>query len=278
MTAHLPNMAGTAAAAAISVAPLFQYSTPQWLLLLSRISRTAVLYTEMLVADHVIRRPEVIASFRDVDPACVHRMVPQLGGSDARVLGEAARLCASHGFNKINFNVGCPSDRVRSGSFGCVLMKSPQTVVDAVRSMSDALGGGVSIKCRIGVDNDDSYAYFRDFVGDVALKSGATEFVVHARKAWLHGVSPKYNRTVPPLRPEYVTRIKAELPHLNFVLNGGLRSADDIRPYIGQVDGVMVGRAIMDSVWALRDIEIGLGIDTFDTSRDAVLDEYSRTN
>jgi tRNA-dihydrouridine synthase A len=215
------------------------------------ISRHARLYTEMLTA------PAVIHGDRDrllgFDPAELPLAV-QLGGADAAELAEAARICADYGYDEINLNVGCPSDRVQSGRFGACLMREPATVARAVSVMAKAVDLPVTVKCRIGVDEQDENRDLDGFIDQVA-DAGCTVFIVHARKAWLKGLSPKENRDVPPLNYARVHALKARRPELTLVLNGGLMDLAQAQAERGDLDGVMLGRAAYQDPWVLAGVD-----------------------
>jgi len=183
-----------------------------------------------------------------------HPVALQLGGSEPAELAEAARIGAERGYDEINLNVGCPSDRVQSGRFGACLMAEPGLVGDCVDAMQQKVDVPVTVKCRIGIDRDDSYELFEEFVETVAAK-GCTRFYVHARKAWLDGLSPRENRDIPPLRYEYVYRLKKRFPSLEVVINGGIAEWDEIEQHLQQVDGVMLGRAAYYSPAMLFEVD-----------------------
>ena len=183
-----------------------------------------------------------------------HPVALQIGGSEPDELAHAARLGERRGYDEINLNCGCPSERVQRGAFGACLMAEPRLVADGVKAMLDAVDIPVTVKHRVGVDQQESYGFVRDFVGAVA-EAGCRVFIVHARSAWLKGLSPKENREVPPLRYEVVHRLKADFPALVFVLNGGVSSLDAARAELAHVDGVMLGRAAYHDPWLLADVD-----------------------
>jgi tRNA-dihydrouridine synthase A len=211
------------------------------------ISRRALLYTEMITAGAILHgdRARLLA----YHPA-EHPVALQLGGSDPQALATCARIGADLGYDEINLNVGCPSDRVQVGRFGACLMLEPELVRDCVAAMRAAVPIPVTVKHRIGVDDRDSYDDLCRFVSIVA-ESGCTVFTVHARKAWLSGLSPKQNREIPPLSYETVYRLKRDFPHLTIVLNGGVRSLDEVEEELRQIDGVMIGRAAYETPYML---------------------------
>jgi tRNA-dihydrouridine synthase A len=186
-----------------------------------------------------------------------HPVALQLGGSDPAELAQAARLGAQAGYDEINLNVGCPSDRVQSGRFGACLMREPALVGDCVKAMRDAVSVPVTVKCRIGVDEQDAYADLQQFT-ETMLGAGVEVLVVHARKAWLQGLSPKENREIPPLDYERVYRLKREFPQLVVVINGGITTAEQVRTHLAQVDGVMLGRAAYHDPYVLAQVEAAL--------------------
>jgi len=203
-----------------------------------RLSRHTLLWTEMVTARAVVHgeRERLLGSDADGGPT-----VLQLGGSEPEVMAEAAVVGEAWGYDEININVGCPSDRVQSGRFGACLMAEPGLVAANVRAMRDAVDVPVTVKCRLGIDRDDSYASLEDFVRHVA-GAGCEHVIVHARKAWLDGLSPKENRTIPPLRHEYVHRLKAAMPGLHVTINGGIDGWAAVHAHLAEVDGVMLGR------------------------------------
>lgn len=211
------------------------------------LSKKARLYTEMVTTGALL--------FGDVArhlrfDASEHPIALQLGGSQAGDLARCARLGAQWGYDEINLNCGCPSDRVQSGAFGACLMSAPAVVADGVKAMMDAVSLPVSVKHRIGLDQSESYEFVRDFVGAV-YAVGCRIFIVHARNAWLQGLSPKQNREVPPLRYEVVYQLKRDFPDAYFALNGGMQSNADLAAQLTEVDGVMVGRAAYHTPWML---------------------------
>ncbi len=217
------------------------------------LSRRARLYTEMLTAGAVIHgdRDRLLGFGPAERPVAL-----QLGGSELDMLAEAARIGERFGYDEINLNCGCPSDRVKKGRFGASLMAEPELVGRCLAAMRAAVSIPVTVKCRIGIDDQDDGALDR-FVETVHALSGVTVFIVHARKAWLKGLSPKQNREVPPLRYELVFRLKAERPDLCIVLNGGVADLDAAEALLadGAVDGVMLGRAAYSDPWLLADVD-----------------------
>jgi tRNA-dihydrouridine synthase A len=212
----------------------------------------ALLYTEMIVSAAIVRgRAQRLLEH---DPA-EHPVALQLGGCDPQELAQAARIGEAAGFAEINLNVGCPSDRVKSGSFGACLMLNPELVAECVRRMRDAVSLPVTVKCRIGVDDRDDYEFFSRFV-DAVADAGIDALIVHARAALLGGLTPKENREVPPLKYHYVQRLKSERPHLAIVLNGGVADSAAAAGFIeAGLDGVMLGRAAYHRPAVLAELE-----------------------
>lgn len=212
------------------------------------LSRHALLYSEMVNAGAVLHGgTERHLRFNEEE----HPVALQLGGCDPADLAQAARLGETWGYREINLNCGCPSERVQRGAFGASLMKEPQLVADCIKAMRDAVDIPVTVKHRVGIGRDESYGFVRDFVGQVA-GAGCEVFIVHARNAWLEGLSPKQNREIPPLRYEVVHRLKADFPALGFVLNGGLASDDALAAPLAVLDGAMIGREAYHNPWWLE--------------------------
>jgi len=216
-----------------------------------QISRRVLLYTEMVTTGALIHGDR--ERHLRFDPA-EHPLALQLGGSDPRELATCAGIGEAWGYDEINLNVGCPSDRVQSGRFGACLMAEPRLVADGVAAMRDAVSLPITVKHRIGIDERDSYDELRDFVGTVA-EAGCGVFIVHARKAWLQGLSPRENREVPPLRYDRVTRLKRDFPELRIVINGGVTSLDQTESLLRELDGVMIGREAYHNPWLLADAD-----------------------
>jgi tRNA-dihydrouridine synthase A len=223
----------------LCIAPVMDWTDRHCRYFLRLITRRARLYTEMITAPALAHGD--VPHHLDFDPS-EHPLALQLGGSDPRELAHAARLGAAFGYDEINLNCGCPSERVQTGSFGACLMAEPALVADCVAAMRDAVGVPVTVKHRIGLNDAEDYGFVRDFVGTVA-RAGCEVFIVHARNAVLKGLSPKENREIPPLRYAFVRNLKRDFPALTIVLNGGLAEWDAIERELPFVDGVMLGRA-----------------------------------
>ena len=231
----------------MSVAPMMDWTDRHCRHFHRLLSRQALLYTEMITTGALVHgdRPRHL----DFNPE-EHAVALQLGGSDAHDLALCAKLGEEWGYDEINLNCGCPSERVQRGSFGACLMAEPQLVADCVKAMVDAVSVPVTVKHRIGIDKAESYEFVRDFVGAVS-DAGCSTFLVHARNAWLKGLSPKENREVPPLRYETVHRLKRDFPQLTFAINGGITATSQVTQQLAQLDGVMIGREAYHNPWWL---------------------------
>ena len=233
------------------VAPMMDWTDSPCRVLHRLLTRHALLYTEMVTAEAVIRGDRARLIGFD---ASEHPLALQLGGSEPGRLAEAARIGADFGYDEINLNVGCPSDRVQSGRFGACLMREPKLVADCVAAMRAAVPIPVTVKCRIGVDDQKPEESLRALITPCAA-AGVSIFAVHARKAWLDGLSPRENRDVPPLDYELVYRVKRENPALTIIVNGGIATLDEAQAHLAQVDGVMLGRAAYQSPAILADVD-----------------------
>ena len=234
-----------------SVAPMMDWTDRHCRMFHRQLTARALLYTEMLTTGAVIHGDrDHLMGFSDAE----HPVALQLGGSDEQELAEAARIGEGFGYDEINLNCGCPSDRVQSGRFGACLMAEPDTVARGVEAMRAAVKLPVTVKCRIGIDDQDTEEDFNRFITAVA-NSGCDTFIVHARKAWLQGLSPKENRDIPPLDYDRVYRLKQARPDLTIVINGGIEDLDDCDQHLAHVDGVMLGRAAYQRPWLLADVD-----------------------
>jgi tRNA-dihydrouridine synthase A len=238
----------------LCVAPMMDYTDRHCRYLLRLLSPRALLYTEMVTAQALAHGDvERLLGFSEEE----HPVALQLGGSDPVLLARAARLGEQRGYDEINLNVGCPSDRVQSGRFGACLMAEPVRVAECMQAMREAVTLPVTVKCRIGIDDQDDYGFFEHFVLTVR-DAGIDVFIVHARKAHLQGLSPRENREVPPLRYEVPARLKAEHPELTVILNGGLKTAQQVREWLPRFDGVMLGRQAYQEPYLLAELDAEL--------------------
>ena len=252
----------------LCVAPMMDWTDRHCRYFLRLISRHARVYTEMVTAPALLHGD--VPRHLDFDQA-EHPVALQLGGSDPAMLAHGARLGEQWGYDEINLNCGCPSERVQTGSFGACLMGDPELVADCIKAMCDAVTVPVTVKHRVGLDDGEDYGFVRDFVGTVAA-AGCEVFIVHARNAVLKGLSPKENREVPRLRYDVVHRLKREFPHLTIVLNGGLNDWPAIERELDRVDGVMLGRAAYHDPYVLAPVDWRLfGVEAPPPTRAAIL-------
>lgn len=234
-----------------AVAPMMEWSDRYCRFFHRLLTKRALLYAEMLTADAVIhgQRERLLGFSPEEQPVAM-----QLGGSDPARLAEAARIVEDWGYVEVNLNVGCPSDRVQSGRFGACLMAEPELVGECVSAMRQAVAVPVTVKSRIGIDDQDTEESLDRFIDTVAA-SGCETFIVHARKAWLQGLSPKENRDVPPLDHGRVYRLKERRQDLEIIINGGIKSLDEAATHLAHVDGVMLGRAAYQEPWLLAEVD-----------------------
>ncbi|MEA1890487.1 MAG: tRNA dihydrouridine(20/20a) synthase DusA [Pseudomonadota bacterium] len=256
----------------ISIAPMMGYTDRHARLLYRLISPHILLFTEMITAKALLHGDYLhLLKFNQQE----HPLVLQLGGSEADEMAAAARLAEELGFDEININVGCPSERVQSGAFGACLMKEPETVASCVNDMKRHTALPVTVKIRTGVDDSDSYPFLQEFIKTVA-DAGCQTFIVHARKAWLKGLSPKQNREIPPLDYGRVYQLKEDFPNLEIIINGGIRSVSEVSGHLELVDGVMLGREVIRNPWILVELEQLLNSDAVPCSRQEIVRKYSR--
>ena len=236
----------------VSVAPMMDWTDKHCRFFYRLISKNVQLYTEMITTKAILRgdKNRLLDFNADENP-----LVLQLGGSDPKEMAECALIAQEWGYDEVNINVGCPSDRVLSGSFGACLMKEPNLVAQCVETMIERCDVPITVKHRIGIDDMESYEQLSEFV-DLISQKGCQHFIVHARKAWLTGLSPKENRTIPPLNYPWVYQLKKDFPNLKFSINGGIDSCEDIARHLEHVDGVMLGRSIYHNPFLLEQIEL----------------------
>ena len=235
----------------LCLAPMLEWTDRHFRYFLRLITRHLFLYTEMITVGAILHgdRDRLLR----YDPA-EHPLALQVGGSDPKALAECARIVEAFGYDEINLNVGCPSDRVQSGRFGACLLAEPELVAECVAAMKSAVTIPVTVKTRIGIDDRDSYEHLSHFIGTVA-EAGCLTFIVHARKAWLKGLSPKENRDIPPLRYDVVKCLKQDFPLLEIVLNGGIQSLEEASRHLLGFDGVMIGRAAYHQPYSLAEAD-----------------------
>lgn len=235
----------------LSVAPMLDWTDRYCRYFLRLISRHTLLYSEMITTGALLHGDT--HRHLDFNPE-EHPLALQLGGSNPDALAKCTLLGSQWGYDEINLNVGCPSDRVQAGKFGASLMAEPSLVADCIKAMRDAADIPVTIKHRIGIDNLDSYQALTDFVGEVA-KAGCQTFIVHARKAWLKGLSPKENREIPPLQYDTVYQLKTDFPELEIIINGGISTLEQAEQHLAHIDGVMIGREAYHNPWLLAEAD-----------------------
>ena len=233
-----------------SVAPMLDWTDRHCRYFLRRITRHALLYTEMVTTGAILHGKGDYLAYHQEE----HPLALQLGGSYPDALARCARLAAERGYDEINLNVGCPSDRVQNGRFGACLMGEAALVAECVAAMQAAVSIPVTVKTRIGIDDQDSYEFLRAFI-DTVSAAGCDTFIVHARKAWLSGLSPKENREIPPLDYPRVYQLKQDYPQLTISLNGGVQTMADIQTHLQHVDGVMVGREAYQNPYLLAEVD-----------------------
>ncbi|MDB5893536.1 MAG: tRNA dihydrouridine(20/20a) synthase DusA [Rhodoferax sp.] len=241
------SLKSTVLAVPVSVAPMMDWTDAHCRYLHRLLSRHTLLYTEMVTTGALVHG-DVPRHLRYNDEE--HPLALQLGGSEPADLAQCAKLGEAWGYDEINLNCGCPSERVQRGAFGACLMAEPALVADGVKAMVDAVSIPVTVKHRIGIDRTESYDFVRDFVGQVS-EAGCSTFIVHARNAWLKGLSPKENREIPPLRYEHVHRLKRDFPHLHIGINGGITTQAQVAEQLAKVDSVMIGREAYHNPWLL---------------------------
>lgn len=255
----------------VCVAPMMQYTDMHDRYLFRLISKKIFLYTEMVTTGAIIygKCHHQLEFNKEEHPVAI-----QLGGSDIKDLVECSKISEGYGYDEINLNVGCPSDRVQKGRFGACLMLEADHVMKCLESMQKAVDIPVSIKCRLGVDKEDSYEFLYNFIKTVE-GSGIDTFIIHARNAILAGLSPRQNRHIPPLKYDYVYRLKKDLPNLNIIINGGIKSMEESIDHLQHVDGVMIGRAAYENPFIVKDIDHDIyGLEKAVKSKKIILNKY----
>lgn len=234
----------------LSVAPMLDWTDRHCRYFYRLMSAHTVLYTEMVTTGAILHGRGDYLAYNDAE----HPLVLQLGGSDVNAMVECAKIAEQRGYDEININVGCPSDRVQNGRFGACLMAEPALVAECVNEMQAATEVPVTVKSRIGIDDHDSYEFLHTFIEQVA-QAGCQHFIIHARKAWLSGLSPKQNRDIPPLDYHRVYQIKQDFSELEISINGGIKSLEEASEHLNYVDGVMIGREIYNSPYLLAQVD-----------------------
>ncbi|WP_165312406.1 tRNA dihydrouridine(20/20a) synthase DusA [Vibrio ziniensis] len=254
----------------LSVAPMLDWTDRHCRYFHRLMTSQTLLYTEMVTTGAIIHGKGDFLAYNQEE----HPLALQLGGSNPVDLAHCAKLAQERGYDEINLNVGCPSDRVQNGRFGACLMAEPQLVADCVAAMKDVVDVPVTVKTRIGIDDLDSYEFLTDFITIVSEKGGCEHFTIHARKAWLSGLSPKENREIPPLDYNRAYQIKRDFAHLNIAINGGVKSLEEAKQHLAHLDGVMIGREAYQSPYILAEVDQQIfGLDTPVKKRSEVIFE-----
>ena len=254
-----------------SIAPMMQYTDMHDRYLLRLISKKVFLYTEMVTTGAILYGKcfHQLEFNKEEHPVAI-----QLGGSDVDDLVKSAKIAEDYGYDEINLNVGCPSDRVQKGRFGACLMLEPEHVAECLNAMQTNVKVPVTIKCRLGVDHHEDYEFLYNFV-NIVQDAGIKHFIIHARNGILKGLSPRQNRHIPPLKYDYVYQLKKDFPNLNITINGGIKSIDECKDHLKYVDGVMIGRAAYENPFLIKDIDTELyGIESNINSKKSILNQY----
>ncbi|AIW20131.1 tRNA dihydrouridine(20/20a) synthase DusA [Vibrio coralliilyticus] len=253
-----------------SIAPMLDWTDRHCRYFHRLLTSETLLYTEMVTTGAIIHGKGDFLAYNQEE----HPVALQLGGSNPQDLATCAKLAQERGYDEINLNVGCPSDRVQNGRFGACLMAEPQLVAECVAAMRDVVDVPVTVKTRIGIDDQDSYEFLTDFVSIVSEKGGCDQFTIHARKAWLSGLSPKENREIPPLDYPRAYQLKKDFAHLNITINGGVKTLDDTKEHLTHLDGVMVGREAYQNPYILAEVDQQIfGLDKPVKKRTQVVEE-----
>lgn len=254
----------------LSVAPMLDWTDRHCRYFHRLLSSQTLLYTEMVTTGAIIHGKGDFLAYNEEE----HPVALQLGGSNPADLATCAKLAAERGYDEVNLNVGCPSDRVQNGRFGACLMAEPDLVAECVAAMREVADIPVTVKTRIGIDDQDSYEFLTKFVSTVSEKGGVDQFTIHARKAWLSGLSPKENREIPPLDYPRAYQIKKDFPHLNVAVNGGVKTLEDSLEHLKHLDGVMIGREAYQNPYILAQVDqLIFGLDTPVKKRRQVVEE-----
>ena len=254
-----------------SIAPMMQYTDMHDRYLLRLISKKVFLYTEMVTTGAILYGKcfHQLEFNKEEHPVAI-----QLGGSDVNDLVKSAKIAEDYGYDEINLNVGCPSDRVQKGRFGACLMLEPDHVAECLNAMQRNVNIPITIKCRLGVDHHEDYEFLYNFV-NIVQEAGIEHFIIHARNGILKGLSPRQNRHIPPLKYEYVYQLKKDFPNLNITINGGIKTIDECKEHLKYVDGVMIGRAAYENPFLIKDIDTELyGIESNVNSKKSILNQY----
>ncbi|WP_026042546.1 tRNA dihydrouridine(20/20a) synthase DusA [Pantoea sp. A4] len=244
-------MSATFSSQRFSIAPMLDWTDRHCRYFHRQLTGETLLYTEMVTTGAIIHGKGDYLAYSEAEQP----LALQLGGSDPAALAQCAQLAEQRGYNEVNLNVGCPSDRVQNGRFGACLMAEATLVADCIKAMRDVVSIPVTVKTRIGIDDLDSYEFLTDFVGTVAERGNCDTFIIHARKAWLSGLSPKENREIPPLDYPRVYQLKRDFPHLTMAINGGVKTLEEAKVHLQHLDGVMMGREAYQNPGILADVD-----------------------
>ncbi len=253
----------------LAIAPMIDWTYTHFRVFMRMLAPRALLYTEMQTVGAIFNNPSRALHFHAMEEP----LALQLGGMDIEALVKCAKIAEQRGFAEVNLNLGCPSDRVQSGRFGACLMAEPQHVADCINAMKQAVSIPITAKTRIGIDHQDSFEFFSAFA-HALVDAGCDKLIVHARKAWLHGLNPKQNRTIPPLHYDYVYKIKQSMPSVPVVINGNINELLDINTHLKSVDGVMLGRLACQNPYAIVIIHHALYPETPLLAREHILKQY----
>lgn len=265
-----PDNTSKYAANRFSIAPMLDWTDRHCRYFHRLLTQESLLYTEMVTTGAIIHGKGDFLAYNEAE----HPVSLQLGGSNAADLATCAKLAQERGYDEINLNVGCPSDRVQNGRFGACLMAEPNLVADCIKAMKDVVDIPVTVKTRIGIDDQDSYEFLTTFIQTVHQKGGCDDFTIHARKAWLSGLSPKENREIPPLDYDRAYQLKQDFPYLNIGLNGGVKSLEHSLEHLTHLDGVMVGREAYQSPYILAEVDQKIfGLDRPIKKRSQIVEE-----
>lgn len=254
-----------------SIAPMMQYTDMHDRYLLRLISKKVFLYTEMVTTGAILYGKcfHQLEFNKEEHPVAI-----QLGGSDVNELVKSAKIAEDYGYDEINLNVGCPSDRVQKGRFGACLMLEPDHVAECLNAMQSNVMVPVTIKCRLGVDHHEEYEFLHNFV-NIVQSAGINHFIIHARNGILKGLSPRQNRHIPPLKYDYVYKLKGDFPNLNITINGGIKTIKECKNHLKFVDGIMIGRAAYENPFMIRDIDTEIyGVESNVNSKKSILNQY----
>lgn len=265
----IPKQLPPALISPLAIAPMIDWTYTHFRVWMRMLAPHALLYTDMQTAGAIANNPSRALNFHSMEQP----LALQLGGANKQELVDCAKIAEQRGFAEINLNLGCPSDRVQAGRFGACLMAEPKHVAECIKAMKQAVTIPITAKTRIGIDYQDSYAFFSAFARQL-VEAGCDKLIVHARKAWLHGLNPKQNRTIPPLHYDYVYKIKQELPSIPVVMNGNINELNEINKHLQQVDGVMLGRLACQNPYAIAVIHHALYPGTPLLKRSTILELY----